>query len=204
MREMLNCEQTKGQSVYQHGVSVKNHFDQLLDHLKENTNINWKIPKWVYEYKDDILVNLYNKKICDTYTLLHDIGKPYCKEIDSDGKVHFPNHAAVSKQIFLSLEDLTDFTADEKQIIGNLIGWDMVLHQSNSEEIQEYLNLWTAQDASTLLVVALSEIHSNAMMFGGLESSSFRIKLKQLDRRGKQICKHFFSERKNNDRNIQK
>lgn len=41
----------------------------------------------------------------------------------------------------------------------------------------------------TLLVTSLCEIHANADMFGGIESSSFKIKFKQLDRRGNQIIK---------------
>jgi len=42
-------------------------------------------------------------------------------------------------------------------------------------------------EAATLLLTALAEIHSNAEMFGGIESTSFKIKWKQLNRRGKKI-----------------
>jgi hypothetical protein len=43
----------------------------------------------------------------------------------------------------------------------------------------------------TLLVAALAEIHSNAQLFGGIESVSFKSKWKNWDRRGKQIMKIF-------------
>jgi hypothetical protein len=41
----------------------------------------------------------------------------------------------------------------------------------------------------TLLVTSLCELHSNASMFGGIESTSFKIKYKQLDKRGNQVLK---------------
>lgn len=43
--------------------------------------------------------------------------------------------------------------------------------------------------AITLLITGLSEIHSNAKMFGGTDSTSFKIKLKSITQRGKQIFK---------------
>ena len=42
----------------------------------------------------------------------------------------------------------------------------------------------------SLLITGLSEIHANANMFGGIESTSFKIKYKQINSRGKQILKH--------------
>lgn len=43
--------------------------------------------------------------------------------------------------------------------------------------------------AISLLITGLSEIHANASMFGGIESTSFKIKYKQIDSRGKAILK---------------
>ena len=37
------------------------------------------------------------------------------------------------------------------------------------------------------LLTGLAEIHSNSTMFGGIESTSFKIKLKSITQRGKQI-----------------
>jgi hypothetical protein len=52
---------------------------------------------------------------------------------------------------------------------------------------------WSAKDAITLLIAALAEVHSNASLFGGIESTSFKIKWKTIDKRGRQICKRYFS-----------
>lgn len=187
---MLQCEQTPGQSVYQHGLSVEKHINDLISHLKFDTPLEgWKIPDWLIKYRQEILSNYYKDKI-SLYARFHDCGKPYCRIVDEDGKVHFPNHAEVSKQVWLE--------TGGDQIVGNLIGWDMCLHTANAQEIERLCSEeWTVQDAATLLLAALAEIHSNAKMFGGIESQSFKIKFKQLDRRGKQICKHYFEKKEN-------
>ena len=192
---MLKCEQSKGQSIYQHGVSVNDHFQELIHDLQfEIQNENWKIPNWMIEYKNELLSNLHNNDSIIKYTIFHDCGKSFCLMIDSEGNRHFPDHANVSKQKFLE--------ADADLIVANLIGWDMCIHQDSSLEIQKKLeNEWSIKDACTLLLVSLAEIHSNAKIFGGmntikenLESTSFKIKWKQIEKRGKQICKFYFNK----------
>lgn len=44
--------------------------------------------------------------------------------------------------------------------------------------------------ALTLLLIGLCELHSNAEMFGGIESTSFKIKWKSLSKNGKRIIKY--------------
>lgn len=44
-------------------------------------------------------------------------------------------------------------------------------------------------DYKVLLITGLCEIHSNAVMFGGIDSQSFKIKHKKLNRLGKNIVK---------------
>lgn len=62
----------------------------------------------------------------------------------------------------------------------------MCLHTDSSEQIDFNLkNVWSKKDAYTLLLVSLCEIHSNASMFGGIESVSFKSKWKKIDQRGK-------------------
>jgi hypothetical protein len=56
---MKTCEQTKGLSVYQHGEMVQNYTFDLINHLREGTNLkyDWKLPEWITEEKDYILQN---------------------------------------------------------------------------------------------------------------------------------------------------
>lgn len=163
IQDMKSCEQTSGQSVLQHGISVKNYTFDIVNHLRHNTPLKyeWKLPDWVYENRDLSLSSLPSDKTLKYYTVLHDCGKPYCLEIDSDGKKHFPNHADVSYKTFSEIFD--------DEVAADLIKHDMDIH--------------------LLLLVGLAEIHSNAKMFGGLDSTSLKIKWKNLNQRGKQIIK---------------
>lgn len=181
---MIKCEQTQGQSVYQHGISVNQHLEELIYSL-DSPSKDWKIPNWANQYRDELLANLHDKDTISKYTIYHDCGKPFCLEIDENGKQHFPNHAEISKQMFLE--------AGGCETAANLIGWDMDIHILSSEQIAEKCNIWNVKDACTLLLAALSELHSNAKMFGGIDSQSFKIKFKQIERRGNQICKHYFN-----------
>lgn len=189
---MDKCEQTKGQSVLEHGQNVLEHYCEL-----ENITCAWRLPDWFSIYNQELKSNCHPDFITYAYLRCHDCGKPACRTVDADGKIHFPNHAEVSKQTFLSCDyPRLHLSPEEKLIVANLIGWDMVIHTSTAEEIQNYLdNVWDIQDACTLLLAAISELHSNARLFGGTDTNSFKAKLKTLDRRGNQICKHYFKEK---------
>ena len=176
----MNCQQTKDQSVLQHGISVKNYTFDLINHLKYETPLKyeWKLPDWLYENKELIISNLPSDRTLKYYTTLHDCVKPYCLEIDSDGKRHFPNHSDVSCEIFSKIFD--------DEIASNLIKHDMDIHLLKSDGVEEFCQ---NPYSLTLLLVGLSEIHSNSKMFGGLDSTSFKIKWKSINQRGKQIIK---------------
>lgn len=177
---MKNCPQTEGQSVLQHGFSVKNYLFDLINHLKTGSNLkyNWVLPDWVYENKELILQSLPDEQTLKLYTIFHDCGKPFCLQIDENGKRHFPDHANVSYQIFKQIFN-NDVAAD-------LIKHDMLIHITKSENTIEFCK---TPYFLTLLVTGLAEIHSNSNMFGGLKSQSFRIKHKSITQRGKQIFK---------------
>lgn len=57
---MKNCPQTQGQSVLQHGFSVKNYLFDLINHLKTGSALKyeWILPDWVCENKELILQSL--------------------------------------------------------------------------------------------------------------------------------------------------
>lgn len=184
---MQACQQTEGQSVYQHGVSVKEHTFQLIDYLKTGQITgDWRLPDWLSEYSQQILSVLLPQDIIEEYTVFHDCGKPYCKSIDENGKPHFINHADVSYSTWLNVGGSC--------VAAKLMKMDMMIHTMKACDVDEFC---THPEACTLLLAGLAEVHSNAKMFGGIDSTSFKIKWNQINRRGKAICLKLF--RSNNE-----
>lgn len=174
---MKNCNQTDTQTVYEHGLSVWKYTQKILN--KEWDELN--IPEWFKSNFDKIKSKLYDVETIKEYNIFHDCGKPYCIEIDDEGKRHFPNHAKVSKDIWDSISD--------NKIVSELISLDMMLHTETADEIINR-DLSTST-LCTLLVTAFAEIHSNAEMFGGINSTSFKIKHKKICKRGKMIVRRY-------------
>lgn len=61
---------------------------------------------------------------------------------------------------------------------------DMDAHLLKADGLAEFAS---RPQAIPLLLTALAEIHANAAMFGGLDSTSFKIKWKHLNKRGRQV-----------------
>jgi hypothetical protein len=175
---MSNTFQTKGQTIMQHGLDVWKHTEKLLSQNFEG----FRIPLWLHLYKEQIFQHLHDVETIKTYNIYHDIGKPFCLQIDENGKQHFPNHAKVSYETWMNISD--------NKIIGNLILHDMDAHTMKFEEFMaQGLSI---PDICTLLITALAELHSNADLFGGIETDSFKIKFKRLEKLGRKICEHKF------------
>lgn len=64
----------------------------------------------------------------------------------------------------------------------------MLIHTGSVEEITAKFNQ-NQRLVINLLLSSLSEVHSNCLMFGGIDSTSFKIKLKKVDQRCKLISK---------------
>lgn len=145
-----------------------------------------RIPDWYINYKSNILKTLPSLSSIEEYCITHDLGKAFCLEIDENGKRHFPNHEIISEEKWLELsEDIPD-----KALIAKLIRYDMLFHKEKPEDILA-LKL-PPQIICTLLLSALAAIHANADSFGGRDSDSFKIKLKNLDKRAKKILPRIF------------
>lgn len=181
---MESCPQTETQSVYQHGLSVRDHLFELINFLETGTiGSQWKLPAWIFEYKNQIANSLLSKEIIEQYTIFHDCGKPYCLTIDQNGKRHFPNHSEVSYHTWMKV--------DGNEQIAKLIKHDMMIHTMKANDVEYFCQ---QNEAITLLLAGLSEVHSNAKMFGGIESESFKIKYSQINKRGKAICLKLFGD----------
>jgi len=173
---MTSCEQTAGMTILQHGEMVAAYYADLLNHLERGNPLKyqWRLPEWAS--RPEVLDALPSREIMGEYHLFHDCGKPACLTFDEDGRRHFPNHTAVSKETWLQ--------AGGSEEIGMLIGMDMDAHLLKADNLEEFA---TRPQAQALLLTALAEIHANAAMFGGIESTSFKIKWKHIDKRGRQI-----------------
>lgn len=178
--DMKNCEQFKGMNVLQHGENVVDWFNDLYPNVIRQTPFHkkWRIPSWIYN--KSLTSKLLPQNVLNTYQLYHDIGKPYCRTVDEQGRQHFPNHAEISQKIW----DEVSEGNEEDRIIGQLIGLDMKCHTAKGEELLEFAG---HPFAPSLLYTALAEVHSNAAWLNALESDSFKIKLKQLDKVAKAI-----------------
>lgn len=173
---MRSCQQTEGMSVHQHGMMVAAYYEDLIDHLEDGEPLayEWRLPQWAS--RPEVLDALPSRDVMHAYHVFHDCGKPFCLEIDEEGRRHFPDHAAVSKRTWLE--------AGGDAEIGELIGMDMDAHLLKADGLAEFAS---RPQAKALLLTALAEVHANAHMFGGLESTSFKIKYKHLDKRGRQV-----------------
>lgn len=174
---MKSCYQTETQSIYEHGLLVWFYCQKLIGGNHEGM----KIPKW---FEDCMNHSLHSRDILEQYTIFHDLGKTRCLVVDEDGKRHFPNHAAISEQMWLEYGGCP--------VIGNLIGLDMIFHTESHDQIWSR-NLST-ETLCSLMTVALAELHANASMFGGITSESFCIKYKRLSKRAENILKRINSK----------
>lgn len=184
---MGGCMQNSTQSVLEHCRTVRDRSIALYDYLEtgDMTFVSgFKLPKWLERYRYQIYSNLAPDHLMMLYTEMHDCGKPYCKNVDESGKQHFPNHAKVSQIIWKNISD--------NDRIGQMILHDMDFHILKPENVPEFCK---TPDCVTLMVVALAEIHANAEMFGGIDSTGFKIKFAQIERRGKRVCESLYPAR---------
>jgi hypothetical protein len=202
IEDMKSCEQASGQNMYQHGASVWDWYDRIRhilntgsDDSKNKPLVNQlKLPEWFFKYEEELARNRLNSSHLHWYTHYHDCGKPYCREIRGE-KVHYPDHAEVSYNVWMKItENFPIKYRDEEFVgqVGRLIRRDMDIHTLKAKEVDQFCK--DKREAVTLLLVGLAEVHSNAEMFGGRDSTSFKIKWKQIDRRGRAICKKLFGE----------
>lgn len=184
------CAQAPGQNVLEHGASVREHYRALLDHLEGRVDLggcgNWKLPTWLEEYGPQLLAAQAPYPLVDRYLSIHDCGKPAVLVVDVDGRRHFPDHSASSVRTYRRAykEHASDQVAD-------MIANDLRIHTLKADGVAEFAAL---PDAATHLLAGLAELTSNAAMFGGVDSTGFKIKFKALTSRGNAICRLLFDQ----------
>jgi hypothetical protein len=165
------------------GITIAKHGEMVWENTKKlilGRFEGFRLPDWFIRNHHFIVNNLHDWETIEMYNIYHDCGKPDCRVVDENGKVHFPDHAKVSATVF------TEYFPQFPEV-ANLIYQDMIMHTQRFDSIDK-LHL-SNKDTWTLLLTAFAEIHANAYMFGadGIESTSFKIKYKNLDRLGKKL-----------------
>lgn len=107
--------------------------------------------------------------------MFHDCGK-LTEHYEDEKGFHFPNHAENSYKMWLALS--------KNPLEATLMRRDMEIHLLKAEGIEDFCK---QPYAILLLIIGLSEILANAKLFGGFESTSFKIKFKHITKRGNKI-----------------
>ena len=162
-----------------HGNMVWSRFQDLI---ADEPKMQWRMPDWFIKHKQDLIARLPSMDIMEEYLTYHDCGKPSCRTVDEEGRQHFPDHASASCKIWSTLGSPE---------AAKLMGMDMDIHLLKGDDIPDFIK---KPECCALLLAGFAEIHANAEMFGGLESTGFKIKWKHIDKRGRAICKALFEE----------
>ncbi len=170
---MKTCEQTRGQTILEHGQAVASTFKTLF---ASTPPADHHLPSVILDNLDFLKARCPSADILETYHIFHDCGKPSCLTIDADGRRHFPNHAMISARDWL--------VAGGDPLIGRLIEHDMDLHLMKPADAAAYPHL---DLAPALILTAWAELHANAPMFGGFDSTSFKIKAKCLTKTSRNL-----------------
>jgi hypothetical protein len=165
-----------------------NHGNLVWHYLQKLISGNWegmKIPEWYEKNHAYIVSKIHSLEILKKYSINHDCGKHLCKTIDEQGKIHYPKHEEYSCNYWLE-------HFPEETVVSWLILNDMFFHTCSSSELDNHN--FSEKDLFSLLITSLAEIHANSELFGGIESTSFKVKYKQIDRRGNKVCKTYIAE----------
>jgi len=166
-------------NMLQHGIDVHDWYrDLYIIILGLAPHKNWRLPEWIAKIN---LRDLRPFDIMQIYQYYHDCGKPLCRTVDDKGRQHFPDHAQISSKIWLDNSDGSRVSLETAE----LIAMDMDVHTIRGSEIESFIS---SKYAKSLILTGLCEIHSNAIASGGgLDSTSFKIKWKQIDRIGRRL-----------------
>lgn len=160
-----------GHMVHEAYLELKN---DLLNQKNNMLNLNIQQTDW-------LIKNQYDIETMRNYHVYHDCGKPYCRTVNPDGKQQFPNHAQISYEIYKRYFD--------NDTVSILILMDMNFHFLKSEDLEKWLNIHKNNPnlLASLYLTAWSELIANSSMFGGYDTTSFKIKKKALIRAGKKL-----------------
>ena len=189
--KLENAYQNDRQTLMQHGSSIREAAFNLLERIyggRARGQEHWDtvVPEVMLEgpFNEFLRANLHDVKTIWNYTLFHDCGKPDCLEFDAEGRRHFPNHEVCSSEVWSQIG-----TEDEAR----LMLLDMSLHRLKADGFEDFMSKTSTKDVATLLLSAYAEVYANAVdnSVEGVESVSFKIKKKHLDRLTKKLIPRY-------------
>ena len=167
--EMSQCYQDKGntQTILQHGHAVYQQLLKLINNPEAIHGLKTLTTEQICILRDKVLE--LDAWTIESYTVMHDMGKPFCKLGDS-----FPDHANKSFEYWNKIST--------NKTVGELIKNDMLFHTARTSE--DIFSLGLSNNVlATLALTALAELQSNAItLFGGFDSDSYKIKRKRLEK----------------------
>ena len=168
--KMRECKQTDTMSIMQHGLDVSAKYNDILKILSNKMDNIYQLPEKLFEIFRNRHDELLDDYIMNHYHIYHDCGKSLCLEIDKKGRQHFPNHSMYSYTQFKMI-------FPDKETEALMILHDMYFHTMKTEDLKD---LALSKYGFSLYLTSWAEIFSNAEMFGGTDSISFKIKKKKL------------------------
>ena len=166
---MMQTFQFENISILEHGYLVHKKYLEILKILKGEAENIYNLPDSLFQWFTKNYSNLLDIETMKKYHILHDCGKPYCLTYDNEGRKHFTNHAIHSYNQYCIFSN--------NNIVSNLILNDMAFHTCKGDTKK---SVWHIEHSCSLYLTAWAEILANCIMFGGLESTSFKIKRKHL------------------------
>lgn len=183
---LTHCRQTEKRA----GSLVSSRSYGSKPEWRAKTSPAW-MPAWFFESKE-LNLSQQEHRLLKAYLLQHDCGKPFVYFEDETGRAHFPNHAEISAQIWASVGG----SEDEQYLIAN----DMVMHTLKADQLGEFVQ---GRFAKLQLIASLASLWANEEDFGGADSTSFKCKLKHLDRRGRALCKMWEEQEQEQEQKLQ-
>lgn len=160
---------------------VYDQYQKILNAITQKNEDYFKNIGFLFEweYFEKLKSYQYNVDIMKSYQHYHDCGKHISKKIDEKGKIHYPNHAQHSSELYEQYFD--------NKIAKELILKDLNFHSFKNDQIVEWIKVENKNTLASLYLTSWSELLANAIMFGGLDSDSFKIKRKKLIQSGKKL-----------------
>lgn len=178
---MSEAPQGRG-SVKQHCEDTYSAYCTIVRYLTQGVRPALPVPAWLEASREPLRVlAMSHQRVMRDYLTMHDCGKPFSLRFDDSGRPHYPAHAALSARVWLEMGGSAQ--------VASLIARDMDLHTLKAEDASKFA---ARPDAPLLLLSGLASLHANAADFGGVDSDSFKIKLKRLTSRGTRIAEICF------------